>query len=68
MEHAYGGRVWTQVRHEPYRRIDGGVTEVIVWQTPCRCCGEPFEIKTPVNFATSKAFGAANCAAHRGSR
>lgn len=64
-EHAYNGRVWLLVGREPYTRKDGTATELLRWQTPCAVCASPVEIRTPVAYDGTKAFGAKHCAAHK---
>ena len=43
----YGGQSYHLVRSEPYRRLDGGKTALLVWQSNCPVCGDLFEIRTP---------------------
>ena len=43
----YDGQRYELVRTAPYRRTDGGETELSVWQSECPVCGEVFEVRTP---------------------
>lgn len=64
--YAIKGRVWVQVRREPYTRKDGIETELMVWHTKCARCSETVEIKTPVvGFEKSNSFGIKHCPAHK---
>ena len=40
------GQRYEVVRTEPYRRKDGRMTTLIVWQSWCPETGHPFELKT----------------------
>jgi hypothetical protein len=65
LEHTYKGRTWVAVGREPYTRLDGTVIELVRWQTPCARCEAIAEIKTPVDYGSSKAFAVKHCAQHR---
>jgi hypothetical protein len=43
----YDGQSYHLVRSEPYTRLDGGKTTLLVWQSGCSVCGVPFEFRTP---------------------
>jgi hypothetical protein len=61
----HGTRIFRHVGPEPYQRRDGTPTTLSVWQTRCVQCGAPFQIKTPANARSSKAFGIVHCPEHR---
>jgi len=42
------GQRYEMVRTEPYRRKDGRMTTLIVWQSWCAETGHPFELTTPL--------------------
>lgn len=65
LEHVYRGRTFRQVGTEPYTRLDGSETQLIVWQAPCVACGAPFTVRTPVAYDTTQAFGRARCDVHK---
>ena len=59
-ERTYSGQEYTCVGVEPYRRRDGTETMLLVWQSHCAKCGEPFQCRTPVAakvFAPSRRCG-----------
>lgn len=47
MQKLVGDQLYELARTEPYQRRDGTETELIVWQSHCATCGEPFELRTP---------------------
>ena len=61
----HGTRIFRHVGTEPYRRIDGAMTTLSVWRCACVHCGTPFQITTPANARSSKAFGVVHCPEHR---
>lgn len=67
-QHTYRGRTWLLMGREPYIRKDGTAAELLRWRTSCAACESPVEIRTPVVYESSKAFGAMHCAAHKLSR
>lgn len=46
-ERLYHGQAYVAVSREPYTRRDGSTTELVVWESLCARCGEPFTFKTP---------------------
>lgn len=65
MEHTHKGRTWTATGREPYTRADGTATELIRWCTQCAKCDRLVEIRTPLKYETTKAFGAKHCELHK---
>ncbi|MHA6905465.1 hypothetical protein JK151_08935 [Ralstonia syzygii subsp. celebesensis] len=59
------GRVWRRIGTEPYIRKDGSETVLVVWETGCAVCGTLIQIRTPVDFSTTKAFLRKHCDAHK---
>jgi len=45
----FHGQKYDFVRSEPYTRLDGSETTLLVWQSDCPVCGALFEIRTPTN-------------------
>ena len=56
-------QAYTLERIESYRRRDGVMSSVLTWTTPCRECGEAFEIRTGVKGARLGHW--MRCKAHR---
>lgn len=44
-----GGQTFTFLRTEPYRRIDGRETSLLVWTSHCAECGKQFWTRTSAN-------------------
>lgn len=59
------GRVFYHLASIPYIRKDGSETQVAVWHSACVMCSKAFTVDTPLDFATSKAFGRKHCDAHK---
>ena len=62
------GRVFVLVALRDYTRKDGTHTQVKVWQSTCKRCGEPFEVSTPLAVTSadqSHAFKLLRCEKHR---
>lgn len=65
------GLVFEFVWIEPYKRKDGTMTEIKVWKSNCKVCGEEFRISTPAyaeKLEDSRAFGRLHCSDHKLSR
>jgi hypothetical protein len=61
------GMVFKVVDEVKYVRLDGSDTYLKVWESNCRECGKPFQIRTPwhtIAYEHSKAFGAVHCKNH----
>ena len=43
----YLGQRYIAVAAKPYTRADGTETQIIVWESPCADCGEPFLCPAP---------------------
>jgi len=43
----FDGQRYDLVRSEPYTRLDGGETALLVWESACPVCGTLFEVRTP---------------------
>lgn len=61
-EFEQGGRIYSWVRTEPYRRVDGTESILRVFNSTCARCGEPFEVR--MGRAIPKALNR-RCAKHR---
>ena len=51
------GQRYDCVGSEPYTRRDGRQTTLLVWETRCPVCNQPFELRTPAqsrNFTPSR--------------
>jgi hypothetical protein len=65
---AKSGLVFELVGEEPYQRKDGSMTELRVWRSGCKVCGEAFEAKTPAyaeKYEDSSSFRALHCVKHK---
>lgn len=51
LEISHGGQRYAVIGVEPYRRVDGGYTRLIVWQSRCADCGAEFITRSPLKFA-----------------
>jgi hypothetical protein len=43
------GQRYTLTGSKPYTRVDGTPSTIMLWSTPCKTCGTPFEITSGVN-------------------
>lgn len=59
---ALGGQEYIFSGHEPYQRSDGTDSSLLIWDTFCADCSEPFAIRTPLGFTTGQA---RRCKEHR---
>ena len=41
------GQCYTVAGHFERARRDGSMATIVVWQSPCATCGQPFTITTP---------------------
>jgi hypothetical protein len=65
---AKNGVIFTEKTHLPYRRKDGSLTSLVVWEADCAKpeCGKTFTLSTPVSAGlNSKAFGRKHCDEHK---
>jgi hypothetical protein len=44
----YKDQHYKLVGHEPYTRLDGSKTTLVVWSSACPTCGQPFVTRTPM--------------------
>jgi hypothetical protein len=44
----YDGQCYESVRTEPYTRLNGRETTLLVWRSHCPTCGDAFEVRTPL--------------------
>ena len=59
----FDGQSYHLVKSEPYTRLDGGKTTLLVWQSHCPVCSALFEIRTPAK--ASKFQPNRRCAEHK---
>lgn len=56
---------WHLLGPEPYRRLDGTMTTLWVWQRTCSHCPRPVLARAPAFALHSKAFERRNCDLHK---
>jgi len=60
------GRVFELLGAVPHERLDGSMTELLIWESACLDCGRPFQVKTSKGGRHgSRAFETARCERHR---
>jgi hypothetical protein len=64
----HGERVWRRVGERPHRTRDNREVLLVVWETPCLICGEPFEILSTMKVDQSHFRKIVTCPAHRMTR
>lgn len=68
VKHPISDKVFEFCGFEPYQRRDGEWTELKLWKSTCKTCGEWFTVITPkgVNhYMDSSTFQIVNCEKHR---
>lgn len=58
------GNAYRYQREEPYRKKNGDVTALGVWQSDCAECGQPFVVKLPVGLTPRSRPVNRRCAKH----
>ncbi|GAC1550099.1 MAG: hypothetical protein NVS2B5_05730 [Beijerinckiaceae bacterium] len=59
----YDNDIYRCVGLQPYTRRDGSQTNLVIWETECPRCGEPFTCLTPID--SSKFQPNRRCIRHR---
>lgn len=62
------GRIFKFEGEEPYQRVDGTLTVLRLWSSPCLKCGDLFIVKTPSKvseFEHSHSFQEMHCQEHK---